>query len=416
MDGQSPPLIRARPSAEQGTTRGVRGRGTSICTTSKTHIQDLECQIFCTTFESQFGVRRLCFPHARAHGRYSQRTFPFGLSGLHCVVDVSLPASAAAFTTCRDRCVPHSQDYLPADDRDPAHSYLFSTSEEGFPSVFPVGPPDSAEYLDDLRSALPSEYHHLLQAVSKAQADTPASSTASTSFRPSLPSVRKGASGTLMNSIFRDLLDVTALVYLDDILIFSDSPSDHVVHVQEVLRRLIDNRLYCNPNKCEFHQSSTEYLGFLISPDGVSMSPSKVDSITSWPAPTTLKELQQFLGFPNFYRRFIQGYSRIISPLTRLLKKGAVFDFDSLALAAFNRLKSLFASDIVLFSRFSDSSCCVLLLQWTPAEQNYEIHDKELLAIVACMKLCDIISKEFTTQSRSSPTTTRFNTSRRPKC
>ncbi|SCZ91750.1 BZ3500_MvSof-1268-A1-R1_Chr5-1g07649 [Microbotryum saponariae] len=211
----------------------------------------------------------------------------------------------------------------------------------------------------------------------------------------------------LMNSIFRDLLDVTVLVYLDDILIFSDSPSDHVVHVQEVLRRLIDNRLYCNPKKCEFHQTSTEYLGFIISPDGVSMSPSKVDSITSWPAPTTLKELQQFLGFANFYRRFIQGYSRIISPLTRLLKKGAVFDFDSLALAAFNRLKSLFASDIVLRhydpslpcvieSDASDYAISAILSQsvdsqlrpvaffsrkMTPAEQNYEIHDKELLAI-----------------------------------
>ncbi|SGY15941.1 BQ5605_C012g06708 [Microbotryum silenes-dioicae] len=188
----------------------------------------------------------------------------------------------------------------------------------------------------------------------------------------------------LMNSIFCGLLD--------NILIFSDLPSNHVVHVQE---------------KCEFHQTSTEYLGFIILPDGVSMSPSKVDSITSWPAPTTLKELQQFLGFANFYRCFIQGYSCIISPLTRLLKKGAVFDFDSLALTAFNRLKLPFASDIVLLhydpslpcvieSDASDYAISAILSQsvdsqlrpvaffsckMTPAEQNYEIHDKELLAI-----------------------------------
>ncbi|SDA02660.1 BZ3500_MvSof-1268-A1-R1_Chr7-2g09543 [Microbotryum saponariae] len=465
-----------------------------------------------------------------------------GLQGLplvHSAPDLALDVALASSDAFDQILV--DEPSLGLINRDPAHSYLFSTSEEASPSVFPVGPPDSAEYLDDLRSALPSEYHHLLQAFSKAQADTlpphrpfdlaieiedgkqppfgplyplsekelqalstwidenlskgfirPSTSPAGApilfvckkdgSLRlcvdyrglnavtlknryplPLIPEaldrlrsakmftkldLRSGynlvrikggdewktafrtryghfeclvmpfgltnapaAFQHLMKSIFHDLLDVTVLVYLDDILIFSDSPSDHVVHVQEVLRRLIDNRLYCNPKKCEFHQTSTEYLGFIISPDGVSMSPSKVDSITSWPAPTTLKELQQFLGFANFYRRFIQGYSRIISPLTRLLKKGAVFD--SLALAAFNRLKSLFASDIILRhydpslpcvieSDASDYAISAILFQsvdsqlrpvaffsrkMTPAEQNYKIHDKELLAIVACMKL-----------------------------
>ncbi|SCV67085.1 BQ2448_5731 [Microbotryum intermedium] len=396
---------------------------------------------------------------------------------------------------------------------DPAHSYLFSTSEEASPSVFPVGPPDSAKYLDVLQSALPLEYHHLLQAplypLSEKELQAlstwlnknltkgfihPSTSPAGAPIlfvhkkdgllrlcinyrglnavtrknRYPLPLIlevldrlcsakiftkldlRSGynlvcikggdkwktafrtryghfeclvmpfgltnapaAFQHLMNSIFRNLLNVTVLIYLDNILIFSDSLSKHVVHVQEVLCCLIDNQLYCNPKKCEFHQTSTEYLGFIISPDGVSMSPSKVDSITSWPAPTTLKELQQFLGFSNFYWCFIQGYSCIISPLTRLLKKGTVFNFNSLALATFDHLKSLFASDIILRhydpslpcvieSDASDYAISAILSQsvksqlhpvaffsckMTPAKQNYKIHDKELLAIVACIKL-----------------------------
>ncbi|KAM0787484.1 hypothetical protein ACM66B_003559 [Microbotryomycetes sp. NB124-2] len=214
-----------------------------------------------------------------------------------------------------------------------------------------------------------------------------------------------------MNTLFRDLLDTTVLVYLDDILIFSENSDDHVKHVREVLRRLVDARLYCNPKKCEFHKTSTSYLGFNISAGGVSMEQSKVESINSWPVPTTVKQLQEFLGFANFYRRFIQGYSRIASPLTRLLKKDVEFNFDSAALAAFEDLKSRFTSDVVL-KHFDPSLPCVLETdasdfaisgvlsqsvdgslrpiafysrKMTPPEQNYEIHDKELLAIVACV-------------------------------
>ncbi|SCV73791.1 BQ2448_6221 [Microbotryum intermedium] len=131
----------------------------------------------------------------------------------------------------------------------------------------------------------------------------------------------------LINSIFRDLLDV------DDILIFSGDKSQHTRHVRE---------------KCEFNQASTEYLGFIISPSGVSMSQGKVKAITSWPTPTTFKELQQFLGFCNFYRQFIKGYSRVIGPLTRLLKKNTPFVLDSSTLSSLDRLKQLFTSGAIL--------------------------------------------------------------------
>ena len=119
-----------------------------------------------------------------------------------------------------------------------------------------------------------------------------------------------------MNDIFSDLLDVTVVVYLDDILIFSDDPSKHEEHVREVLRRLRKHDLFCKPEKCEFHADRIEYLGYIIGPEGISMDPKKIASILDWPQPRNVRDIQSFLGFANFYRRFIFGYSEIVLPLT----------------------------------------------------------------------------------------------------
>ena len=143
------------------------------------------------------------------------------------------------------------------------------------------------------------------------------------------------------------------------------------------------------------------------------MSQNKVDAVLSWPKPTKVRELQQFLGFANFYRRFIYGYSRIISPLTRLLKKEVKWDFDAAAETAFTKIKSSF-TDAGMLKHFdpslptiietdaSDYAISGILSQYhekrlypvafmsrkmNPAERNYEIHDKELLAIVNCIKI-----------------------------
>ena len=216
----------------------------------------------------------------------------------------------------------------------------------------------------------------------------------------------------LLNDIFRDLLDVTVLVYLDDILVLSEDPSEHHEHVSEVLSRLQDNHLYCNPEKCEFDVTSTEYLGFVISPDGLSMAPQKVEAVREWPAPRTVKELQAFLGFANFYRRMIAGYSRIILPLTANLKKEAQFTWSAECQTAFDHLKHLFTTAPVLHHFDPDlptrletdaSDCAVagVLVQraptddlWHPvafrsrklsaAELNYTVSEKEILAIVDC--------------------------------
>ena len=111
-----------------------------------------------------------------------------------------------------------------------------------------------------------------------------------------------------MNDVFRDMLDITVLIYLDDILIFSQDPAQHLSHVRAV--RLMDNQLYAEAEKCEFSVTRLEFLGFDISADGVAMSSSKVDAVLYWPEPAKVKDIQQFLEFANFYRRFIQRYSR----------------------------------------------------------------------------------------------------------
>ena len=120
-----------------------------------------------------------------------------------------------------------------------------------------------------------------------------------------------------MNDIFSDLLDVHVINYLDDILIFSNNPADHKKHVREVLCRLCLHSLYVHPDKCFFSVDTVNYLGFILSWDGLKMDPRKVQAIMDWPEPRKAKDIP-FLGFANFYRRFIPDYSAIVVLLTCL--------------------------------------------------------------------------------------------------
>jgi hypothetical protein len=105
-----------------------------------------------------------------------------------------------------------------------------------------------------------------------------------------------------MNDIFRDLLDIYVSVYLDNILIFSKLREEHVEHVKEVLKRLQQNHLYCNPKNCNFFVDRVTYIGLVITLEGISMEKDKVQAVLEWPTPTSVKEVQSFLGFANFYR------------------------------------------------------------------------------------------------------------------
>ena len=121
-----------------------------------------------------------------------------------------------------------------------------------------------------------------------------------------------------MNDIFVDMMDINVIVYLDDILVYSDSLTEHKLHIREVLRRLRSNSLFARADKCEFHVTSCEYLGYMLSPDGLTMAQNKVQIIQDWPEPRKVRDIQSFLGFANFYCCFIYGYSRIALPLTAL--------------------------------------------------------------------------------------------------
>ncbi len=125
-----------------------------------------------------------------------------------------------------------------------------------------------------------------------------------------------------INDVFRDMLNRWVIVYIDDILVFSDSLDNHIQHVRAVLQRLIEQQLYVKMEKCEFHQTQVSFLGYIISSEGVAMDDKKVQSVLNWPQPKTVKELQRFLGFANFYRHFIRNFSTIAALLTSLLRGG----------------------------------------------------------------------------------------------
>ena len=121
-----------------------------------------------------------------------------------------------------------------------------------------------------------------------------------------------------MNNIFSDLLDVCVVIYLDDILIYSNNMSEHHRHVKEVLKCLYKAGLYAKADKCKFHSESVEYLGYILSPSGLTMSNNKIKIIQDWPELKKVKDIQSFLDFTNFYHWFIFNYSDIVILLTRL--------------------------------------------------------------------------------------------------
>jgi hypothetical protein len=128
---------------------------------------------------------------------------------------------------------------------------------------------------------------------------------------------------TLMNTVLADFLRKFALVFFDDILIYSTSMEAHVNHLREILQVLKDNKLYAKFSKCSFAQKEIEYLGHVNSEKGVATEPSKIAIIQNWPSSQTVTELRAFLGLAGYYRRFIQGYGVICKPLFNALKKEA---------------------------------------------------------------------------------------------
>ena len=219
---------------------------------------------------------------------------------------------------------------------------------------------------------------------------------------------------TMMDATFRDeIASGDVIIYMDDILIATNgSLQDHKAKVAHVLQKLKDNDLYLKPEKCHFHKEEVEYLGVIVGKGQVKMDPVKVQGIADWPTPTNLHELRSFLGFGNYYKDFIKDYSLITRPLHDLTRKNAQFIWDTQQEAAFTLLKRLFTSYPVLrnpdphkryildtdASKFavgatlsqdySDGRHPVGFFSksLTPAERNYDIYDRELLAIIYAIK------------------------------
>ncbi|KAJ8495689.1 hypothetical protein ONZ45_g12751 [Pleurotus djamor] len=219
--------------------------------------------------------------------------------------------------------------------------------------------------------------------------------------------VKQGGS---LKCLFRDLItEGVVVIYLDDILIFTESRDEHRKVLRRVLKILQDNKLYLRPEKCEFKQTKIEYLGVVVSEGKVEMDPAKIAGVAEWPEPQNQTELQSFLGFVNFYRRFMKDYSHIARPLFDI-QNAKEWTWTGRERTAFKQIKGLITSEPILAAPIesrpwrleadsSDFATGAVFSQlnpeddkWhpvaffskslSPAERNYEIHDKEMLSII----------------------------------
>ncbi|KAL0560424.1 hypothetical protein IC582_000829 [Cucumis melo] len=213
----------------------------------------------------------------------------------------------------------------------------------------------------------------------------------------------------LMNSVFREFLDTFVIVFIDDILIYSKTEAEHEEHLRMVLQTLRDNKLYAKFSKCEFWLKQVSFLGHVVSKAGVSVDPAKIEAVTGWTRPSTVSEVRSFLGLAGYYRRFVENFSRIATPLTQLTRKGIPFVWSKACEDSFQTLKQKLVTAPVLtvpdgsgsFVIYSDASKkglgCVLMQQGKVVayasrqlkshEQNYPTHDLELAAVVFALKI-----------------------------
>ncbi|KAK8934166.1 hypothetical protein KSP39_PZI014581 [Platanthera zijinensis] len=213
----------------------------------------------------------------------------------------------------------------------------------------------------------------------------------------------------LMNRTFREYLDQFVIVFIDDILVYSQSEDDHFKHLHMVLETLRRNQLYAKFSKCEFWLSSVAFLGHIISGAGIAVDPAKIVAIREWPVLSSVAEVRSFLGLAGYYRRFVENFSRIALPLTSLTRKDQRFVWSPECAQAFEELKGRLTTAPILcspsgtegFEIYSDASGsglgCVLLQrgsviaygsrQLKVHERNYPVHDLELAAVIHALKL-----------------------------
>jgi hypothetical protein len=211
-----------------------------------------------------------------------------------------------------------------------------------------------------------------------------------------------------MNSVFMDYLDKFVVVFIDDILIYSQSEEEHVNHLGMVLQRLREHRLYAKLSKCELWIDEVLFLGHIINKEGLAVDPKKVADILNWKAPTDARGIKSFIGMAGYYRRFIEGFSKIAKPMTALLGNKVEFKWTQKCQEAFEALKENLTTTPILvlpdvhkpFLVYCDACYtglgCVLMQEGRAVayssrqlkvhEKNYPIHDLELAAVVHALK------------------------------
>jgi hypothetical protein len=212
----------------------------------------------------------------------------------------------------------------------------------------------------------------------------------------------------LMNSIFMPELDKFVVVFIDDILVYSQSTDEHEEHLRVMLQRLLDHQLYAKFSKCEFWINEVSFLGHVISPEGIIVDPSMVRDVLDWKPPKFVHQVQSFLGLAGYYRRFIPNFSKISKPITELLKKDTNYVWSNDCDEAFQTLKKLLTTSLVLAQRditkpfdvYCDASGTGLggvlmqegrVISYSSRqlrchEENYPTHDLELAAVVMALR------------------------------
>lgn len=214
---------------------------------------------------------------------------------------------------------------------------------------------------------------------------------------------------SVMNDVFREYLGKFVLVYLDDILVYSKTKDEHIGHLEIVLDLLRKHKFYAKLRKCQFLTKELLYLGHIISDKGVQPDPQKIAALGSWQKPTNVHEVRSFLGFGNYFRKFVQGYSKLVLPLTTLTKKGVPFTWTRECTEAFqgviwnltNAPTLKLADPKLPYEVICDASNVALgavLMQeghpiafesrrLTQAEQGYTVGERELLAIIHALRV-----------------------------
>ena len=205
----------------------------------------------------------------------------------------------------------------------------------------------------------------------------------------------------LMNSVFMPELDKFVVVFIDNILIYSKNEEEHAEHLRIVLQRLRDHKLYAKFSKCEFWLKRVQFLGHVISEDGILADPSKIQDVLNWKIPKSVLEIRSFLGLAGYYRRFVPKFSKNARPMTELLKKGVRFMWDDKCEQAFQTLRKLLTSAPVLtqlditrpFDVYCDASGmdlgCVLIPVFAQPDNTRPLifivmHQVWVLAVISC--------------------------------